>query len=113
MTEPGEGMRTGTTALSDRIAACLRAGDEEIGGPGMALHDAGGGVSRGPVRLTAAIARDGDWYVAQCLEVDVASQGQSIADARANLIEALLLYFEDADVEVGESPLIEPIEIAV
>lgn len=46
MTEPGEGMRTVTTALSDRIAACLRAGDEEIGGPGMALHDAGGGVSR-------------------------------------------------------------------
>lgn len=65
------------------------------------------------MRLTAAIAREGDWYVAQCLEVDVASQGPSIAAARANLTEALLLYFEDGDVEVGESPLIEPIDIAV
>lgn len=65
------------------------------------------------VRLTAAITRDGDWYVAQCLEVDVASQGRSLAEARANLVEALLLYLEDSDAAVGESPVIEPIEIAV
>ena len=34
--------------------------------------------------LTAAVHREEDWYVAQCLEVDVASQGQTIDAALAN-----------------------------
>ena len=39
--------------------------------------------------LTAIIEREGDGYVALCPEFDVASQGDSIEEARANLIEAL------------------------
>lgn len=35
-----------------------------------------------------------DWFVAQCLEVDVASQGETEEVALANLKEALELYFE-------------------
>lgn len=65
------------------------------------------------MRLTAAITRDGEWFVAQCLEVDVASQGRSVEDARANLAEALALHFEDQDVEVGDAPIIAPIDVAV
>jgi len=65
------------------------------------------------MRLTAAISREGDQFVAQCLEVDVASQGHSLDEARDNLIEALTLHFEGADVEVGESPVITAIDIAV
>jgi predicted RNase H-like HicB family nuclease len=65
------------------------------------------------MRLTAAIRRDGDWLIAQCLEVDVASQGRSIEEAREGLVEALTLYFEDHDVEVGDSPMIVPIDVAV
>jgi predicted RNase H-like HicB family nuclease len=38
--------------------------------------------------------REGDWYVSQCLEVDVASQGESEDEALDNLKEALELYFE-------------------
>jgi len=48
------------------------------------------------VTFTAAIKRDGAWFVAQCLEVDVASQGETVESAKANLREALELYFEDA-----------------
>lgn len=44
--------------------------------------------------FTASIWREGDWYVAQCLEVDVASQGETEEEALANLREALELYFE-------------------
>ncbi|MCA1670416.1 MAG: type II toxin-antitoxin system HicB family antitoxin [Thermomicrobia bacterium] len=44
--------------------------------------------------FTASILREGDWYVAQCLEVDVASQGESEEDAIKNLREALELHFE-------------------
>lgn len=65
------------------------------------------------MRLTAAISREGALFVAQCLEVDVASQGASFDEARENLGEALALFFEDADVEVGESPIIAPIDVPV
>lgn len=45
-------------------------------------------------KFTASVWREGDWYVAQCLEVDVASQGRTEAEALENLKEALALYFE-------------------
>jgi predicted RNase H-like HicB family nuclease len=48
-------------------------------------------------RLTAIIEREGDGYVALCPEYDVASQGDTIEEARANLVEALTLFFECAD----------------
>ena len=44
--------------------------------------------------LTARVWREGDWYVAQCLDVDIASQGKTEDEALANLREALDLYFE-------------------
>ncbi|TVR89969.1 MAG: type II toxin-antitoxin system HicB family antitoxin [Spirochaetaceae bacterium] len=54
-------------------------------------------------QLTAIIEREGDSYVALCPEVDVASQGESVDEARANLVEALTLFFETAsDEEIRE-----------
>jgi predicted RNase H-like HicB family nuclease len=47
--------------------------------------------------MTAIIEREGTGYVALCPEVDVASQGETIDEARKNLIEALELFFENAD----------------
>jgi predicted RNase H-like HicB family nuclease len=47
-------------------------------------------------RVTAVIEREGDGYVALCPELDVASQGDTIEQARANLAEALSLFFETA-----------------
>jgi predicted RNase H-like HicB family nuclease len=47
-------------------------------------------------RLTAIIEREDDGFVALCPELDIASQGASIEEARANLIEALTLFFETA-----------------
>ena len=38
--------------------------------------------------------REGDWFVAQCLEVDVTSQGKTEDEALRNLREALELHFE-------------------
>jgi len=48
-------------------------------------------------RLTAIIEREDNGFVAFCPELDIASQGTSIEEARANLIEALTLFFEVAD----------------
>jgi predicted RNase H-like HicB family nuclease len=42
--------------------------------------------------MTASIVREGAWYVAQCLEVDVASQGKTVDEALANLREAVEFY---------------------
>lgn len=46
--------------------------------------------------LTAIIERDGEWFVALCPELDIASQGRTVDEARSNLQEALELLFESA-----------------
>ena len=50
-------------------------------------------------KLTGVIEREGDGYVSLCPEFDIASQGETVAAARANLIEALELFFETASSE--------------
>ena len=40
-----------------------------------------------------SLVREGKWVVAQCLDVDVASQGMTIAEALRNLREALGLHW--------------------
>ena len=56
-------------------------------------------------RLTAIIEREGDGYVSLCPELDVASQGDTLEEARANLIEALTLFFDTADPSEVEQRL--------
>ena len=50
-------------------------------------------------QLTAIIEREGDGYVALCPELDIASQGDTVSQARANLQEALELFFETAPAD--------------
>ncbi len=47
-------------------------------------------------QFTAIIERDGDTYAAHCPELDVASQGSTVAEARSNLTEAIELFLEAA-----------------
>ena len=50
-----------------------------------------------PVRtFSALLQREGDGYVAICPELDVASQGGTVEEARANLREAVELFLETA-----------------
>lgn len=46
-------------------------------------------------RLHNIVWKEGKYYVAQCLNIDVSSFGKSKREALANLDEALALYFED------------------
>jgi predicted RNase H-like HicB family nuclease len=50
-------------------------------------------------KLTAIIEREGNGYVSLCPEVDVASQGDTVDEARKNLGEALELFIETASPE--------------
>ncbi|HTC33901.1 MAG TPA: type II toxin-antitoxin system HicB family antitoxin [Bryobacteraceae bacterium] len=47
--------------------------------------------------LSTVIEREGDGYVATCLEFDIVSQGNTAEDARSNLTEAVCLFIEIAD----------------
>lgn len=51
------------------------------------------------MKLTAIIKREGNGYVSLCPELDVASQGDTVEQARDNLREALELFFETASPE--------------
>jgi len=46
--------------------------------------------------FTAIIEKEGDGYVSLCPELDIASQGNTVEQAKANLHEAIELFFEHA-----------------
>ena len=62
-------------------------------------------------QLTAIIEREGSGYVSFCPELDIASQGKTITDARDNLKEALELFFETASKEEIQTRLHEEVYI--
>lgn len=47
-------------------------------------------------QFTALIEREDDMYVALCPDLDIASQGYTVEEARRNLQEAIELFFESA-----------------
>ena len=53
--------------------------------------------------FAASVWKEGDWYVSQCLEIDVASQGETEEEALSNLKEALELYFEPSQATSARS----------
>lgn len=53
--------------------------------------------------LTAVITKEDDGYVSLCPELDIASQGDTVEEAKLNLKEAVELFFECAsEEEVGK-----------
>ncbi len=63
-------------------------------------------------QFTAVVSQENEWYVAQCLEVDVASQGESEMVALSNLREALELHFDEPRATVIPSVQILEIEVS-
>jgi predicted RNase H-like HicB family nuclease len=57
-------------------------------------------------QFTAIIEREEKGYVSLCPELDIASQGDTIEEARSNLVEALELFFETADPSEVQDRLI-------
>ena len=69
-------------------------------------------------QLTAIIEREGDGYMSLCPELDIASQGDTIEEARENLCEALELFFETASpkeiqVRLHEEVYVTRVEVVV
>ena len=69
-------------------------------------------------KFTAILHKEEDMYVALCPELDIASQGYTIEEARENLKEAISLFFEwasksEIEERLSENLYITPIEVAI
>ncbi len=62
-------------------------------------------------QLTAIIERERDGYVSLCPELDIASQGDTIEEARNNLREAIELFFEAASPNEIQTRLHEEVYV--
>ena len=60
---------------------------------------------------TAVVHREESWYVAECPEVGVVSQGQTLDEAVANLKEATELYLEEFPPPRSERSLITTFDV--
>lgn len=68
--------------------------------------------------LTAVLIREDDGFVALCPEVDVASQGATVEEAKRNLQEAVELFFECASAaeiktRLSSESFVSSMEVAV
>ena len=52
--------------------------------------------------FTNVVWKEGKYFVAQCLNVDVSSFGKTFEEAQKNLNEAVELYMEDSNADVRE-----------
>jgi len=59
--------------------------------------------------LHALLWKEGKWYVAKCVEVEITSQGKTKKEAMSNVIEALELYFEEE--KIPKIPTYENVEL--
>jgi predicted RNase H-like HicB family nuclease len=66
------------------------------------------------LKCTVSIQQEENWYVATCLENNIASQGKTMDEATVNLKEAIALYYEEED-RLPEYPqiYITTLEVAV
>lgn len=62
-------------------------------------------------QFTASVWQEGEWYIAQCVEVDVASQGATEDEALDNLRDALELHFTPPVATI--MPQVRAIEVEI
>ena len=61
--------------------------------------------------FNATVLQEGEWFIAQCLEVDVASQGSTETEALENLCDALELHFAPPVATIA--PRVRQVEVEV
>ena len=64
------------------------------------------------MKLSAIIRRENQGYVSLCPELDIASQGNTVEEARSNLKEALDLFFESAPLKEIQQRLLGEIYVS-
>ena len=65
------------------------------------------------IKYNVIIQKEENWYVAKCIDNNVASQGKTIEEAMANLKEALELYIQNEDPKQPKEIFITTLEVAI
>ena len=65
------------------------------------------------IKYNVIVQKEEKWYVAKCLDNNIASQGKTIEEALENLKEALELYSQSEEAEIPKQMLITTLEVAV
>lgn len=65
------------------------------------------------LKYNVIIEQEENWYVAKCIDNNVASQGKTIEEALKNLKEAIELYLENEDLVMPKTVLITTLEVAI
>jgi predicted RNase H-like HicB family nuclease len=66
------------------------------------------------IKITVVVQKEDDWYVAKCIENNVASQGKTMDESLVNLREAIELYYEDEKPEIENKQIfLTTMEVAI
>ena len=65
------------------------------------------------IKYNVIIQKEEEWYVAKCIDNNVASQGKTIEEAMKNLKEALELYMQNEKIEKPREIFITTLEVAI
>ena len=65
------------------------------------------------IKYNVIIQKEENWYVAKCLDNNVASQGKTIEEAIKNLKEALELYYQNEEPIIPKEVLITTVEVTI
>ncbi len=65
------------------------------------------------IKYNVIIQKEDNWYVAKCIDNNVASQGKTIEEAMGNLKEALELYIQSEEPKQPKEIFITTLEVAI
>lgn len=65
------------------------------------------------LKYNVIIEQEENWYVAKCIDNNIASQGKTIEEALKNLKEAIELYLENEEPVMPKNVLITTLEVAI
>ena len=65
------------------------------------------------IKYNVIVQKDEDWYVAKCIDNNIASQGKTIEEAMQNLKEALELYMQNEKPDKPKEIFVTTLEVAI
>ena len=65
------------------------------------------------IRYNVVIQKEEKWYVAKCIDNNIASQGKTIEESIQNLKEAIELYYENEEPIIPKETFVTTLEVAI
>lgn len=65
------------------------------------------------IRYNVIIQKEDEWYVAKCIDNNIASQGKTVEESIQNLKEAIELYYENEEPITPKETYVTTLEVAI